>query len=35
MKLVLGVFDYPPHPYHAKYVDDTWVYKVIIYENKR
>lgn len=25
MKLVLGVYDYPPHPYHYKFIDDSWV----------
>lgn len=35
MKLVLGVFDYPPHPYHSKYVDDTWVYSDIDPRNEK
>lgn len=25
MKLVLGVYDYPPHSYHYKYIDASWV----------
>jgi len=29
MKLVLGVYDYPPHPYHYKFIDDTWVFSDI------
>lgn len=25
MKLVLGVYEYPPHEYHYKYIDASWV----------
>jgi predicted SAM-dependent methyltransferase len=35
MKLVLGTFDYPPHPYHYKYIDDTWVFSDIAPRNPK